>query len=189
MRSRSPPRGGEGLRMVSVRLWTFSSGLIYIYLSKQECLISEQSCQDGETWKILTKRPFYPSIIQKFCARKLLVENFWILRWFVKWLSFSLLGCIWRKMGIAGLKKSTPIKNLALPFYFFACLQNRERAPNRGQKRAHNHSVCAEISLFALGFPSGEGWTMLPNGSFSLQIASKSWTNFVLKNLDIHSSI
>ena len=83
-------------------------------------------------WKILTKWPFNPSIIQKFCARKLLVENFRVLREFAKWLSFSRLWRIWLKMGIAGFKKSTPKKNLALPFYFSACLQNRERAPNRG---------------------------------------------------------
>ena len=82
--------------------------------------------------KILTKWPFNPSIIQKFCARKLLVENFRVLRGFAKWLSFSRLWRIWRKMGIAGFKKSTPKKNLALTFYFLACLQNRERAPNRG---------------------------------------------------------
>jgi hypothetical protein len=32
-------------------------------------------------------------------------------------------------MGIAGFKKSTPKKKLALPFYFSACLKKRERAP------------------------------------------------------------
>ncbi len=55
---------------------------------------------------------------------------------------------IWRKMGIAGFKKSTPKKNLALPFYFSACLQNHERTPNRGQKCAQNHGACAKIWLF-----------------------------------------
>ncbi|MBR2234515.1 MAG: hypothetical protein IJ892_05625, partial [Prevotella sp.] len=61
------------------------------------------------------------------------------------------------KMGIAGFKKSTPKKNLALPFYFSACLKNRKRAPNRGKKRAQNHGVCAKIWLFTLGSSSGEG--------------------------------
>jgi hypothetical protein len=100
-----------------------------------QCSKAEQTCQDGEGFvlrKILTKRPFNPSIIQKFCARKLLVGNFRVLRGFAKWLLFSWLDWIWRKTGIAGFKKSTPKKNLALPFYFLACLQNRKRAPNRG---------------------------------------------------------
>jgi hypothetical protein len=60
-------------------------------------------------------------------------------------------------MGIAGFKKSTPKKNLALTFYFSAYLKNREKAPNRGKKHAQNHGVCANIWFFPLGFSYREG--------------------------------
>ncbi|MBR2234167.1 MAG: hypothetical protein IJ892_03835 [Prevotella sp.] len=36
------------------------------------------------------------------------------------------------KKGHRWLEKVNAEKKLALPFYFLACLQNRERAPNRG---------------------------------------------------------
>ena len=98
--------------------------------------------------KMLTKWPINPSIIQKFCARKLLVENFRVLRGFAKLLSFNLLGWIWRKIGIAGFKKSMPKKNLALPFYFLACFKTA-KGHQIGAKNVHKTMACVQKSGFS----------------------------------------
>ena len=135
-------------------------------------------------WKILTKWPFYPSITRKFCAKKLLVENFRVLRSFDKPLAINHLCWFWRKRGFAGFQKSTPKKNLALPFFSTACLQKRKKASKTCKKHAQNHRACAKIRLFPLIFSPGEGWRRSQNNHFSRQNASSPWTNFPLKDFD-----
>jgi hypothetical protein len=42
------------------------------------------------------------------------------------------IGLYLAKKGHRWLQKVNAKKKLALPFYFLACLQNREKAPNNG---------------------------------------------------------
>ena len=81
-----PPPLGEGSVEGSVTISNFDSREHQI---GQPMFKSGTDLSGRVLRKILTKRPFNPSIIQKFCARELLVENFRILRGFAKRLSFN----------------------------------------------------------------------------------------------------
>ena len=67
-------------------------------------------------------------IFRKFSTKKLLAEKTRVLRGFAKWLAFSRLVLKNYKIPFDGSKKSTPKKNLALPFSDRACLQKRKSA-------------------------------------------------------------
>ena len=84
-------------------------------------------------------------IFRKFSTRKLLAENTRILRWFGKWLVFSRLASKNHKIPFAGWKKSTPKKNLALPFSDRACLRKRKSA-QKSSKILHKTALAVQNS-------------------------------------------
>ena len=63
-----------------------------------------------------------------FSTKKYLAENFRFLRGFDKPLAFRRIDSICKQKPMGGSKKSTPKKNLALPFSFLACSQKRKMA-------------------------------------------------------------